>query len=112
MPSINAITGWGMAAAAAASAVVAGNGFDTPNPPPPLPQKDIMGEPKPMEIPADIMAKLSGIAPEKVALIKEGRTGRYVEKDVLFDRIRTLPAAELAAYIDAIAALHAQVEYK
>ncbi|KMS57433.1 MULTISPECIES: agmatinase family protein [Sphingobium] len=112
MPSINAISGWGMAAAAAASAVVAGNGFDTPNPPPPLPQEDIMGEPKPIEIPADVMAKLSGIAPEKVALIKQGRTGRYVEKDALFGRIRTMPATELAAYIDAIAALHAQVEFQ
>ena len=112
MPSNSAISGWSMAAVAAPASVVAGNSFDTPNPPPPIPQADIMGEPKPIMLPADVVAKLSGIAPEKVALIKEGRTGRYVEKDVLFDRIRTLPAVELAAYIDAIAALHAQVEYK
>ena len=112
MPSINAITGWSMAAAAAATSVLAGDAFDTPNPPPPIPQEDIMGKPKPVELPADVAAKLTGIAPEKVALIKEGQTGRYVEKDVLFDRIRTLPAAELITYIDAIAALHEQVEYK
>ena len=112
MPSINAITGWSVAAVAAATSVLAGDSFDTPNPPSPIPQEDIMGEPKPLTLPADVAAKLTGIAPEKVALITQGRTGRYVEKDVLFDRIRTLPAAELAAYIDAIAALHEQVEYK
>jgi len=112
MPSINAITGWSMAAAAAATSVLAGDAFETPNPPPPIPQEDIMGKPKPVTLPDDVASKLSGIAPEKVALIKQGQTGRYVEKDVLFDRIRTLPAAELVTYIDAIAALHEQVEYK
>ena len=49
MPSINAITGWSMAAAAAATSVLAGDAFDTPNPPPPIPQEDIMGKPKPVE---------------------------------------------------------------
>ncbi|PCD02782.1 arginase [Sphingomonas spermidinifaciens] len=84
----------------------------TPNPPPPIPAEDIMGEPKPVDLPADVAAKLAGIAPEKVALIKAGRTGRYVEKDTLFERIRTLPPAELATYIDAIWSLHEQAEFK
>ena len=112
MTSASALTGWSLAAVAALTASLGGDMQQTPNPPPPIPAEDIMGEPKPIDIPPDVAAKLAGIAPEKVALIKAGRTGRYVEKDTLFERIRTLPPAELATYIDAIWTLNEQAEFK
>jgi len=112
MPSINSLTGWVMAAAAASTSLVAGDSFVTPNPPPPIPEEDIMGKPRPLELPEDVAQKLSVLAPEQLAFIKNGLTGRYVEKDKLFEHARTMPAAELIAYIDAIYALHGKVEYK
>ena len=49
MPSINAITGWSVAAVAAATSVLAGDSFDTPNPPSPVPDLDVATFTKPMK---------------------------------------------------------------
>ncbi|MDE8653583.1 agmatinase family protein [Novosphingobium album (ex Liu et al. 2023)] len=112
MVSINTLAGWTMAAAAATASMMAGDSYVSPNPPPPIPAEDIMGKPKPLDLPADVAERLAGLAPEKLAFLKSGEAGRYVDKDALFERARTLPANELAAYIDAIYALYEQAEYK
>ncbi|MDE8653585.1 agmatinase family protein [Novosphingobium album (ex Liu et al. 2023)] len=116
MTSMSAVTGWSLAAAAAIAAALSGDiPADMRNagtPAPVLPLEDDMGRPKPLELPADVKEKLSVLAPEKLAFIEGGLSGRYVEKDTLFERARTLPANELVAYIDAIYALHEKVEYK
>ncbi|WIW87412.1 MULTISPECIES: agmatinase family protein [unclassified Sphingobium] len=116
MPSMSAITGWSMAGIAAIGAAVAGDlPSRLPNagtPAPQTPLEDDMGRPKPLELPEDIAAKLAGVDKAKVDFLKSGVTGRYVEKDALFERIRKGTAEEISAYIDAMQALHAQVEFK
>ncbi|MGB3927385.1 MAG: arginase family protein, partial [Sphingobium sp.] len=118
MPSLNAIAAWSMAGIAAVGAAVAGDPpYRAPDrnagtPAMQTPIEDDMGRPKPLELPKDVEAKLAGIDKAKVDFLKSGVTGRYVEKDMLFDRIRTRTVEEISAYIDAMQALHAQVEYK
>ena len=116
MPSLSAVTGWSMAGIAAIGAAVAGDlPSQLPNagtPAPQMPAEDDMGRPKPLELPKDVEAKLAGIDKAKVDFLKSGVTGRYVEKDALFARIRTGKPEEISAYIDAMQALHAQVEFK
>jgi agmatinase len=107
---MNAFAGWTMALAATAS--VAAGEFATPNPPPPIPEEDIMGKPKPLELPDDVKAKLAVLPAEHLAFIEGGLSGRYVEEDTLFERAREMPEAELIAYIGAIYALHGQVEFQ
>ncbi|MBH2000227.1 MAG: arginase family protein, partial [Sphingomonadaceae bacterium] len=116
MPSLSAVTGWSMAGVAAIGAVVAG---DLPSkmtnagtPATQIPLEDDMGRPKPLLLPKDVEGKLEGLDKAKVDFLKSGVTGRYVEKDALFERIRTGSAEEIGAYIDALTALHAQVEFK
>lgn len=114
MTSISAVTGWSLAAAAAVAGALTAD-IPTRNaatPAPVMPAEDDMGKPKPLELPEDVVQKLSVLAPEKLDFVKSGMTGRYVEKDKLFERVRAMPAQELVAYIDAIYALSAEVEYK
>ncbi|WP_193378864.1 arginase family protein, partial [Sphingobium sp. ba1] len=105
-----------MAGIAAIGAAVAGDlPLQMPNagtPAPQMPAEDDMGRPKPLELPKDVEAKLAGVDKAKVDFLKSGVTGRYVEKDALFARIRTGKPEEISAYIDAMQALHAQVEFK
>ena len=111
MTSMSAFAGWTMALAAAATSLVVSD-LDTPNPPPPIPEEDIMGKPRPLELPDDVKAKLSVVPAEQLAFIEGGLSGRFVDKDTLFERARTMPEAELVAYIGAIYALYDQSEYK
>ncbi|HWK42963.1 MAG TPA: arginase, partial [Croceibacterium sp.] len=111
MTSMSAFAGWTMALAAAATSLVVSD-LDTPNPPPPIPEEDIMGKPRPLELPDDVKAKLSLVPAEQLAFIEGGLSGRFVDKDTLFERARTMPEAELVAYIGAIYALYDQSEYK
>ena len=54
---------------------------------------------KPLELPDDVKAKLGVLPAEHLAFIEGGLSGRYVEKDTLFERAREMPEAELIAYI-------------
>jgi agmatinase len=115
MPSISAVTGWSMAGIAAASALLAGDVQDVPNaatPAPQLPDADAVDKPKPLEIPKDVAARLTGLDPAKLAFLKSGVAARYVDKDSMFDRFRKAEPAEIAAYVDALEELYQQGEFK
>jgi agmatinase len=71
-----------------------------------------MGKPKPLDLPDDVRAKLGVVPAEHLAFIEAGLSGRYVEKDKLFERVREMSEAELVAYVGAIYALYEQVEFK
>lgn len=100
-----------MAALAAIGSTLAADQAVNPNPYP-IPAADILDDPKPLDLPADIAKSLAVLSPESLAFVKEGRTGRYVDKETFFKRVRAMPPAQLIAYVDAIVALSVTVEYK
>ncbi len=115
MKSFNKLIGLGIvgvAAVAAVASVVTAENVQPNGAPPPIPDEDIMGKPQPMELPADIAAKLGGLAPEKLAFVKSGWMGRYVKKDSFFERVRSMAPDQIATYVDAVYSLHERAEYK
>ncbi|HWK40446.1 MAG TPA: hypothetical protein VNR60_00800, partial [Croceibacterium sp.] len=90
MTSVSAVTGWSLAIAAAAAAAVAGpevgDMVNAGTPPQAMSAEDDMGKPRPLELPDDVKAKLSLVPAEQLAFIEGGLSGRFVDKDTLFER--------------------------
>lgn len=68
--------------------------------------------PKPIEIPAKLMAKLASLKPAQMDYLKSGKSRRIVPAEVMFTRFETLSAEEIEGYVSAMMGLQEQVDYK
>ena len=115
MPSMSAVAGWSMAGVAALSALVGGGvqvAQNAATPAPQLPATDNVEKIEPLEIPKDVAAKLTALDKPRLDFLKSGVAARYVEKEAMFDRFRTAPAAEIVAYVDALRQVYEAAEFK
>jgi arginase len=67
---------------------------------------------EPLTIPADVLVKLKGLSPEKLAFLKSGKARGAVSNEVMFAKFRTATPEQIEAYVDAIMSVYAQVQYK
>ncbi|CAN7521776.1 agmatinase family protein [Phenylobacterium sp. LjRoot219] len=67
---------------------------------------------EPVEIPADLQAKLSVLPKEKLDFIRSGKGSRYVRPERLFEKLRTINGPQLVAYVDAIISVAEAGEFK
>lgn len=67
---------------------------------------------KPLEIPADVLAKLSSLPVEQVQFLKSGKSTSVIGNEDMFERIRKSSSAEdLKAYVDAIESVYEQAQF-
>ncbi|PCD02104.1 arginase [Sphingomonas spermidinifaciens] len=104
-----------MAGLAALSALAGGGAQVVPNaatPAPQLPKDDNVEKIEPLKIPKDVEAKLAALDKPRLDFLKSGVAARYVDKEAMFDRFRTAPAAEIVAYVDALRQVYEAAEFK
>ncbi len=68
---------------------------------------------EPLEIPADVLTKLSFLPAAKMDFLKSGNSKGIVRPDVMFEKIRkTSSQAEITAYVDAVMSAYDEVQFK
>lgn len=68
---------------------------------------------KPVEIPADVLARLKALPPEKIAFLKSGKGRIAASPEKMFGKIRAATSEkQIEAYVDAIISVYDEVQFK
>lgn len=68
--------------------------------------------PTPIDIPAEMDAKLASLSAEQLAYLKSGKSRGIVRPEVMFDRFAQLSPQQVADYVAALMAVQEKIDYK